>query len=118
MEVQNLVAWIVYLLSGLVFTWVIMVLSRGFRAWFRDLFLGTAVILIFTPWHFGDTAQHWAPAVLVLLMDLLLEGTESGLHGGVVLLCMTTVMIGIVLVRMWLRRRKTTGNTQVSELSG
>ncbi|MAV28090.1 MAG: hypothetical protein CMQ05_18610 [Gammaproteobacteria bacterium] len=118
MEGQNLVAWIVYLVSGLVFTWAIVVLSRRFRAWFRDLFLGTAVVLIFTPWQFGDTAQHWAPAILVLLMDLLLEGTESGLQGGVVLLCMTTVMIGVVLVRMWLRRRKTIGNTQVSELSG
>ena len=107
MEGQYLVAWTIYLVSGVVFTWVMVVVSRRFRPWFRDVFVGTAVVLIFTPWHFGDAAQHWAPALLVLLMDVLLEGTESGLQGGVVLLCMVTVMVGVVLVRMWLRRRKT-----------
>lgn len=118
METQYLVAWLIYVVSGGLFTWVVIVLSRRLPAWFRDLIVGSAIILIFTPWHFGDSAQYWAPALLVLLMDVLLEGTESGLQGGVVILCMTTAMVGVVLIRMWLRRRKSVRNVPVSEASG
>lgn len=114
MEGQYLLAWGIYVLSGMVFTGVLVALSRRFRDWFRDLLVGTAVILIFTPWYFGENADHWAPALLVLLMDVLLEGTESGLQGGVVLLCMATVMVGVLLIRIWLRARKSGQNDPVT----
>ena len=117
MEAQYLVAWLIYVVSGGLFTWVVIVFSRSLRAWFRDLIVGSAMILIFTPWHFGDLSQYWAPALLVLLMDVLLEGTETGLQGGVVILCMTTAMVGVVLIRILLRRRKSVRNMPVSEAS-
>ena len=117
MEVQYLVAWLIYIVSGGLFTWVVIVFSRSVRAWLRDLIVGSAMVLIFTPWHFGDSSQYWAPALLVLLMDVLLEGTETGLQGGVVILCMTTAMVGVVLIRMLLRRRKSVRNIPVSEAS-
>lgn len=102
-------AWIVYVLSGVIccVVWWKITSHVGNRGW-RDLLRGLAVVLVFTPWYAGDTPEFFAPAIVVLLMDLLLEGTAAGMKGGVVLLVTTFLMLCVLAVRMVLARRGST----------
>lgn len=97
---EYLIAWSVYLVAGMgcCAVWWKITSFIGARGW-RDILRGVAVVLIFTPWYAGDTPEFWAPAVVVLLMDVLLEGTASGLKGGVALLMATFLML-VVLVAL------------------
>lgn len=97
---EYLIAWAAYYLAGIgcCVVWWKITSFIGSRAG-RDLLRGIAVVLIFTPWFAGDTPEFWAPAVVVLLMDVLLEGTASGLKGGVALLVATLLMIVVLIVR-------------------
>ena len=77
---QYLIAWTIYGLSGLaccIFWW--KVTSFIPRQVWRDLSRGIVVVLVFTPWYAGESPEFYAPAVVVLLMDVLLEGTKSGM---------------------------------------
>ena len=81
---------------------------------------GLAVVLIFTPWFAGEgvtgegltgegatgeTSEFYAPAILVLLFDILLEGTKNGIKGGVALLVATFSMLLVITVRQYLRHK-------------
>lgn len=104
---EYLVAWSVYVLAGIgcCIVWWKMTSILGHRGW-RDLLRGVAVVLIFTPWYAGDSPEFYAPAIVVLLMDLLLEGTASGLKGGVVLLVATFLMLCVLTARVvWFRKK-------------
>ena len=82
---EYVVAWLVYFLAGLgccLFWWKLTSWIKN-RGW-RDLLRGLAVVIIFTPWYAGDSPEFYAPAIVVLMMDLLLEGARSGMKGGVV----------------------------------
>jgi len=99
---QYLIAWFVYLIAGAgacVFWWKITSFLKR-RVW-QDLFRGIAVVLIFTPWYVGESSEFYAPAIVVLLMDLLLEGAGNGLRGGVALLVSTFLMLLVLSVRQY-----------------
>ncbi|MCB1691369.1 MAG: hypothetical protein KDI19_01325 [Pseudomonadales bacterium] len=103
---QYVIAWAVYLLAGMgcCVVWWKMTSIIGNRA-VREMLRGFAIVLIFTPWYAGDTPEFYAPAVVVLLMDVLLAGTASGLKGGVVLLFTTFSMLVVLTVRQFRRYR-------------
>ena len=103
---QYLVAWSVYALAGVgccLFWWK-LTSHIGNRGW-RDLLRGLSVVLIFTPWYAGDMPEFYAPAMVVLLMDLLLEGAKAGLKGGAALLFTSFFMLIVLTVRQYLRSR-------------
>ena len=120
MSQEYLIAWSVYFLAGLggCFVWWKMtsiISSYGVR----DILRGVAVVLIFTPWYAGETPEFWAPAIVVLLMDVLLEGTASGLKGGVALLMATFLMlIVLVILEFTVRRRQRRARQQAAEAPG
>jgi len=100
---QYLFAWIIYILAGAgacVFWWKITSFINR-RVW-RDLLRGMGVVLIFTPWYVGEYTEFYAPAIVVLLMDLLLEGVKNGMRGGVALLVSTFLMLLVLSVRQFL----------------
>ena len=101
-ENQYHIAWSIYLLSGFFccFVWWRLTSYITHRGW-RDLGRGFVVIFIFTPWYAGDTSDFLAPAVIVLLMDLLLEGAKSGMRGGIVLLFSSFLMLVLLTIRAW-----------------
>ena len=105
-SMEYLLAWTVYVLSGIGCAWVWWKLTSGLqnRGW-QDLLRGLVVVLIFTPWYTGDDIRIYAPAFLILAMDLLLEGAESGLHGGVALMFSSFFMLLVLSVRLFLFRR-------------
>lgn len=71
----------------------------------RELARGMAVVLIFTPWYIGDNPEFYAPATFVLFMNVLIEGTVSGVRGGFVLLLSTFLLLIVLTIRQ-LKRRK------------
>ena len=93
-------AWAVYLAAGLLASLVWWRATRRFRhqGW-RDLLRGLAVVMIFTPWYASNTHEHFAPATMVVVMDLLLGDPANGLAGSLVLLAATAVMLLVLLVR-------------------
>lgn len=103
---EYILAWLVYCTAGLgccAFWWKV----TGFlshRGW-RDLLRGLSLVIIFTPWYAGEFPEFYAPAFVVLLMDLLLEGAKSGMKGGVALLIASFVMLSVITVRQFLRNR-------------
>ncbi|HJN52477.1 MAG: hypothetical protein QGI68_03360 [Pseudomonadales bacterium] len=101
-----LIAWMVYLLAGAGCCLVWWRLTRGLTSKsLRDLLRGVAVVLIFTPWFAGDSDEFLAPAIVVLLFDLLLAGVKNGLQGGLILLSMLFVMVLFLTVKLLLRKR-------------
>lgn len=103
---EYVVAWTIYAVAGIgcsVVWWKITSMI-GNRGW-REILRGLVVVLIFTPWYAGESPEFYAPAVVVLLMDVMLEGTRSGMKGGVALLFATFLMLLVLTVREVRRRR-------------
>tara|TARA_R110002110_G_scaffold76460_8_gene201468 strand:+ start:368 stop:712 length:345 start_codon:yes stop_codon:yes gene_type:complete len=103
---EYLLAWLVYGAAGLgccAFWWKITSFLQH-RSW-RDLLRGLVVVVIFTPWYAGESPEFYAPAFVVLLMDVLLEGAKSGLKGGIALLIATFVMLSVITIRQYLRSK-------------
>ena len=106
---EYIIAWLIYLVAGIgccAFWWKVTSFMNH-RGW-RDLFRGLAVVLIFTPWYAGESPEFYAPAIIVLLFDLLLEGAKSGMKGGIALLVATFVMLLVITVRQYLRQKPRT----------
>ena len=98
---EYVIAWSIYLLAGLgccTVWWKItsFIHHKGWRALLR----GVPVVLIFTPWYAGESPEFYAPAIVVLLMDLLLEGARAGMKGGIALLVASFVMLLVLTIRM------------------
>jgi hypothetical protein len=107
---EYVLAWSVYVLAGLgcCAIWWRMTRFIGHRGW-RELLRGVVVVLIFTPWYVGDSPEFYAPAIVVLLMDLLLEGAKAGLNGGIALLISSFLMLCILTGRIILSRKPRQG---------
>ncbi len=99
MTTEYLIAWAVYYAAAacclLVWWRMTSFMSAGS---YRDLARGVMTVILLTPWYAGDSPEFYAPAIMVLGMDLLLEGTESGLKGGIALLVATFLMLVVLLV--------------------
>jgi hypothetical protein len=105
---EYLIAWSAYIVAGLgccVVWWKItsFIMNRGWR----DLTRGMVLVMIFTPWFVDESRNFYAPALVVLVMDLLLEGAKGGLQGGLVLLISLFLMLSMLTLRLVLRRRRT-----------
>jgi len=104
---EYFVAWSAYILAGLgccVVWWKItsFIANRGWR----DLSRGLVLVMIFTPWFADESRNFYAPALVVLVMDLLLEGAKGGLHGGLILLVSLFLMLVMLTLRLAFRRRQ------------
>ncbi len=76
---QYFVAWAVYIGSGLIFSlfWWKLTKLVAHRGW-RELLRGISLVVIYTPWFTGEAHEHLAPAMVVVLIDLLLGTTDNG----------------------------------------
>jgi hypothetical protein len=107
MEDQYIVAWTVYVAAGAgcCLVWWRLTGFIGSRG-IREILRGLAIVLIFTPWYAGESPEFYAPAIVVLLLDLMLEGAKSGMKGGIVLLFATFLMLLVLTVRQLRRSRR------------
>jgi hypothetical protein len=103
---QYLLAWLTYFFAAVgccLFWWKVTSFIKN--AGWRDLLRGVALVVLFTPWYAGESPEFYAPAIVVLLMDLLLEGAKSGMKGGVALLFALFAMLLILTIRQLRRHR-------------
>ena len=106
-ETEHLLGWLVYIAAGIACAFIWWHLTSYVRhgGW-RDLLRGVLVVVIFTPWFAGDSHEFLAPAVVVLLMDLLLEGATAGMKGGMPLLFSSFAMLMVLTVKALLFKRQ------------
>ncbi len=97
---QYFVAWAVYIGSGLIFSlfWWKLTKLVAHRGW-RELLRGISLVVIYTPWFTGEAHEHLAPAMVVVLIDLLLGTTDNGVGGSLALLLATAVMLATLIGR-------------------
>ena len=103
---EYIIGWLVYFLAGIgcsIVWWKIT--SLIWHSGWRELLRGIVVVLIFTPWYIGDSSEFFAPAIIIFIMDLLLEGAKAGLKGGIALLFSTFLMLIVLTVRAVLYKR-------------
>ena len=103
---EYLLVWAVYALAGVgcCIVWWKITASLSNQGW-RDLARGLVLVLIYTPWYADESHEFYAPAFMVLVMDLLLEGAKGGLQGGLILLCSLFVMLLGLTLRLLFGRR-------------
>ncbi|MCH7743948.1 MAG: hypothetical protein IIB71_14935 [Proteobacteria bacterium] len=106
------VAWAVYCASGVgcCVVWWKITSFISHRGW-RELLRGIVIVVIFTPWYAGESPEFYAPAIVVLLMDLLLEGAKAGMKGGIALLFSSFVMLLVLTARLIRRNPGTAEGT-------
>ncbi|HKI73080.1 MAG TPA: hypothetical protein VJ998_00430 [Pseudomonadales bacterium] len=87
------IAWTIYVVAGIgcCVVWWKITSYIGNRL-LRDMLRGLAVVIVFTPWYAGTVHRIYAPAIVILMLDVMLTGAKSGLRGGVALLVMTFLM--------------------------
>jgi len=107
MSMDYVIAWSVYYVAAACCLLVWWRMTRGIKGVsYRDLLRGLMAVILLTPWFAGDSQEFFAPAIMVLGMDVLLDGTRNGLKGGVVLLVATFLMLLVLLVLRFARGRK------------
>lgn len=95
---EYVIAWSVYVAAGLGCLLVLLRITREVSRGVRNLLVGFFIVLTFTPWFVGDSFDYYAPAALVFMMDLLLEGTKHGSKAGIPLLFASLLMLLTLVV--------------------
>jgi hypothetical protein len=105
-----LLPWAVYVAAGVAFCAFWWRATSGIgQDPGRRLLRGLAIVLIFTPWFAGDSPEHFAPALLVLVFELLIVDTSLGARAALALgTAMAFMLIGLA-VTWWLLRHRRRG---------
>ena len=100
---QSVIAWSVYIFSGLIFSffWWKVTKLVAHRGW-QELLRGSSLVVIYTPWFTSEGHEHMAPAMVVVLIDLLLGASDNGLAGSLALLLATAGMLAVLIGRRFL----------------
>ncbi len=100
---QYFVAWTMYIGSGLIFSlfWWKITKLVAHRGW-RELLRGISLVVIYTPWFTSEAHEHLAPAMVVVLIDVLLGTSDNGLAGSLALLLATAAMLATLIGRRFL----------------
>jgi hypothetical protein len=109
-QYQYVIAWSVYIGSGLIFSlfWWKITKLVAHRGW-RELLRGVSLVVLYTPWFTSEAHEHLAPAIVVVLIDLLLGASDNGLAGSLALLLATAAMLAALIGRRYLASRRHQG---------
>jgi hypothetical protein len=102
-QYQYVLAWSVYISSGLIFSLFWWRLTRliTHRGW-RELLRGISLVVIYTPWFASEAQEHLAPAIVVVLLDLLVGFSDNGVSGSLALLLASAAMLAGLIGRRYL----------------
>ena len=102
---QYHLAWIVYLISGFIFSLFIWRASEFFaHSGWCDLFRVFSLVILFTPWYVSEAHHYAAPAAMVVTMDLLLGNAGNGLAAAIAILVASAVTLFFFLLKRVLGR--------------
>lgn len=101
-QYQYILAWSLYIGSGLIFSlfWWRITRFVNHRGW-RELLRAISLVLIYTPWFTSAAHEHLAPAIVVVLIDLLLGSSDNGLAGSLTLLLASAAMLAALIGRRY-----------------
>ena len=104
-QYQYVIAWAVYIGSGILFClfWWETTSLIDHHGW-RDLLRGMSLVVIYTPWFTSEAHEYLAPAIVVVLMDLLLGSSDNGLTGSLALMFATAAMLAGLIARRSIQR--------------
>ena len=93
---EYMIAWSVYLVSGLVFSLVSWKLLKRFL-WREVAYLMQSFLMaiIFTPWYVLPEEEILAPAIIVFMLDLITIDVTTSIRALIPLVI--TIMLGILL---------------------
>ncbi len=92
-SLEYFLAWGVYLGFGALFAIQLFALTASRSFFAKAMIRGHFMVLAFTPAEIAEFPGHYAPAVLTLIMDVLLQGAAATLQGGVILLVAYLAMV-------------------------
>lgn len=98
-----LLAWLVYLTAGLLMAIVVWKLSSYTSYAWRAMIRGSYLVITFTPFILADYPGFYAPAFVILMMDLILSESGSSLAGALALLASFTFML--IFLSFWSFRK-------------
>lgn len=105
-QYQYHVAWGVYLAASLIFCLFWWNLTRLVSiAGFRSLFRGFALVCMYTPWFVSDAHEYLAPALMVVVMDVLIGSSPNGLAAALALGGATFLMLVFIIARHFFFRK-------------
>jgi hypothetical protein len=106
-----LTAWAVYLIAG-TFCYVLFYKATGVIGWkpLANTLRGIMIALIYTPWYVAVDQDLMAPAVIVILLDMITIGGDAFIRALVPLLLaiLAAILIALTLgliVRLFRTRR-------------
>jgi|OM-RGC.v1.028070607 hypothetical protein len=92
-SIEYVIAWVVYLGFGVLFGVQLFALTAARSFFTKAMIRGHFIVLAFTPAEIAEFPGHYAPAVLTLVMDVMLQGAATTLQGGVILLVSYLAMV-------------------------
>jgi len=99
-------AWLVWLLYaglGVIFLGMLYYPLRRWPQWLLLLLLSPIAAILYTPLSIKPADDHWAPALLIMIVELEADGREALARG---LYPMFLVWSGLLLIGAALLRRK------------
>lgn len=115
---EYVLAWAVYLGFGVLLAAQLFALTAARSFFSKAMVRGHFIVLAFTPAEIAEFPGHYAPAVLTLVMDLLLQGAATTLQGGVILLVFYVAMLVSVGVFGIVRSRDKGATTDAPDQAG
>lgn len=111
-----LLAWLVYVLAGVVFYAIFWRITRFKKYKFLSYSLRAITLAIMaTPWYVGSEGDLLAPALIVMLMDAITIGRETAVRALVPLFLAIIIAFVIVIICLLFRRRAIVRNSDQAE---
>ena len=105
------IAWLVYLLAGVVFYAVLWKLTASRRPRLPVYCLRAVMLAIMaTPWYTGTEGMAMAPALMIVLMDAITVSGEAAVRAFIPLFLATLTALVVAIVSFFLHRRSRPDN--------
>lgn len=99
--INYILIWALYLAAAVIFYGLFWRYTRFRQAWLSYAVRAVMAAVIFTPWYANTQDEVLAPALMVVMMDVITLGTGSAVRAFVPLflsLCISLVVVGILLL--------------------
>ena len=105
-EVNYWLIWIIYLVAGAIFYWGFWLVTDFNKAkWTSYSLRAAAAAVILTPWYANIQGETMAPALMVMILDLITNGREAVARSAVPLVL--AIIVAEIAVTIFYFNQKT-----------